>query len=139
MKYKFVPYDTKLVFRARELRKSQTKAEKIFWEQVLRHERLLGFKFTRQKPVGKFIVDFYCAKFKLAIELDGELHDFQVDRDKERDDYLKEKFGLKIIRYRNEEILNDPDKILENLLRVISSFPLTRGIKGVVSKIKTHP
>ncbi len=115
----FIPYDKNLVSRARELRKDITEAEKIFWDKVLKSKKLLNFKFTRQKPLDNFIVDFYCAKLRLVIEIDGEIHNFQKARDQERDNVLEEKFGLKIIRYKNEEVLNDTEKIIEDLVRRI--------------------
>lgn len=119
--YKFIPYDKNLVSRARELRKFETKIEKKFWIEILKNKKLEKFKFTRQKPIGNFIVDFYCAKLKLAIEIDGEIHEFQKDRDQERDDILKNKFDLKIIRYRNDEVLNNTEKVLEDLLSTLTS------------------
>ena len=131
--YKFLPYDKKLVSRARELRKEITPAENKFWTDILKDEKLIHLKFTRQKPIGNFIVDFYCAKFKLAIEVDGEIHKFQKVRDDERDNILKEKFGLRIIRYKNEGVLNYHEKVLEDLIKITtelerSKVPLTRGI-----------
>jgi len=114
--YRFLPYDKNLVSRAREFRKSETEVEKIFWSEVLKNKKLKDFKFTRQKPIGNFILDFYCAKLKLAIEIDGEIHDFQKGRDNERDSILKNKFDLKIIRYKNDEVLNNAEKVLEDLI-----------------------
>ena len=119
--YKFLPYDKNLVSRARELRKSETEAEKKFWFKILKDKKLVNFKFTRQKPIGDFIVDFYCAKLKLAIEIDGEIHKFQKDRDKERGNILKSKFDLKIIRYKNDEVLNNTKKVLNDLLNTLNS------------------
>lgn len=121
--YKFIPYDKRFVSRARELRKGETEAEKIFWERILKNKKLLGLKFTRQKPLDCFIADFYCASLGLVIEIDGEVHKFQKDRDKERDRMLAEKFGLKIIRYKNEEVLNDIEKVTEDLMRRIKKSP----------------
>ena len=120
--YKFLPYDKNLVSRARELRKSETEAEKIFWLKILKNKKLSHLKFTRQKPIGNFIVDFYCAKFKFAIEIDGEVHKFQKSRDDERDNILKNKFGLKIIRYKNEDVLSNSGKILEDLIYKLSRY-----------------
>ena len=119
----YIPYDKNLVSRAKELRKETTEAEKIFWEKILQNEKLKKFKFTRQKPLDHFIVDFYCAKLRLIIEVDGEIHDFQKSRDKERDDTLKQKFGLEIIRYTNEEILKNAEQIIEDLSRRINATP----------------
>ena len=125
MKYKFLPYDKNLVSKARELRSNPTETEKIFWEKILKSEKFDKFTFLRQKPIGSFIVDFYCAKLKLVIEIDGEIHKTQKIRDKERDNYLKQKFGLKILRYTNEDILNNREKILIDLY---SKVPLIKGI-----------
>lgn len=118
-KIPFIPYDKNLVSRARELRKETTETEKLFWNKILKNKKLVNLKFTRQKPLDYFIVDFYCASLSLIIEIDGKIHNFQKTRDKERDNLLKQKFGLKIIRYKNEEILNDTEKIVEDLVRKI--------------------
>ncbi len=123
-KYKFIPYDKKLVLRARELRKSETVAEKKFWEKVIKDKRLAHLKFTRQKPIGNFLVDFYCAKYKLAIEIDGEVHKYQFERDLERDNILKQKFGVKVLRYKNKEVLNNLDKVSMNLFQLVQNLTL---------------
>src|SRR3989338_10940799 len=107
----FIPYDKNLVSRARELRKETTEAEKLFWEKILENKKLANFKFTRQKPLDHFIVDFYCSSLSLIIEIDGEVHDFQKERDRERDYLLEQKFGLKIIRYTNKKILDNIEKV----------------------------
>ena len=117
--YKFIPYDKDLVSRARELRKEMTEAEKLFWNRVLKDKRLSKFKFTRQKPLDSFIADFYCASLQLVIELDGEVHDFHKARDRERDNLLEQKFGLKIIRYKNQEVLVNTEKVVEGLVNKI--------------------
>ncbi|KKR41866.1 hypothetical protein A2356_03750 [Candidatus Nomurabacteria bacterium RIFOXYB1_FULL_39_16] len=128
----FIPYDKNLVSRARELRKETTKAEKLFWDEILKSKKFVNFKFTRQKPLDHFIVDFYCAKLCFAVEIDGEIHDFQKIRDKERDSLLKQKFGLQIIRYTNKEVLTNTEKVIDDLTkkiqRVASKVPLIRGI-----------
>ena len=98
---------------ARELRKQQTPAEKILWDE-LRNRKLCEVKFFRQHPLiyeedrGRihfFIPDFYSAEQKLVIELDGKIHDYQQNYDRERD-LIIEKMGLKVIRFKNEEIRN---------------------------------
>lgn len=115
----YIPYDKNLVSRAKELRKETTEAENIFWSKILKHKNLKNFKFTRQKPLDHFIVDFFCANLRLIIEIDGEIHNFQKARDKERDNILKQKFGLKIIRYKNEDVLNNTEKVIEDLTKKI--------------------
>src|SRR5437879_5117525 len=98
-KLNYIPYDKRLVSRARELRKQETEVEKVFWTEILNDKRLKDLKFTRQKPLDHFILDFYCAELMLGIEIDGEIHAKQVARDKERDNILKQKFGVTIVRY----------------------------------------
>ena len=100
---------------ARKLRKNLTDAEKHLW-YVLRVNNL-GFKFRRQALIGKYIVDFVCYEKKLIIELDGGLHYGSAD-DKTRDEWLKSQ-GFKILRFWNNEVLENRDgvllKIIENL------------------------
>ena len=128
--FKFIPYDKSLVLKARELRKNVTKAEEKFWIEILKNKKLEKFKFTRQRPLGHFIVDFYCASLRLAIEIDGNIHKVQKIRDAERDNFLKQSFGVKIIRYKNEDVLNNTNFVLEDLIERIhnpSRPPLVRG------------
>ena len=105
----------------RELRKNSTEAEKIFWEAV-RNKRFIGKKFYRQYPLfyditGKesfFVADIYCHQEKLVVELDGLIHKYRLKEDKEREiiiNYL----GLNIIRFRNDEVLNNLDDVLSKL------------------------
>ena len=127
----FIPYDKNLVSRARELRKETTEAEKLFWEKILENKKLANFKFTRQKPLDHFIVDFYCSSLSLIIEIDGEVHDFQKERDRERDYLLEQKFGLKIIRYTNKKILDNIEKVTDDLIRRIqNATPLHLPLSG---------
>ncbi|MBX4181289.1 endonuclease domain-containing protein [Candidatus Parcubacteria bacterium] len=118
--YKFIPYDKELVSRARELRKDSTQAEKVLWEKVLKDRGVINLKFSRQKPIGDFIMDFYCASLKLAVEVDGEVHD--AVRDKERDNVLKEKFGVEVVRYKNEDVLNNIEEVIEDLKNRINNL-----------------
>jgi very-short-patch-repair endonuclease len=115
----YIPYNKKLVSRAKELRKETTRAEKVFWDKILKDKKLADFKFTKQKPLDEFIVDFFCSSLGVIIEIDGEVHNYQKTRDMERDTILKQKFGLEIIRYTNEEVLKNTNKILEDLIEKI--------------------
>ncbi len=106
---------------ARELRKNQTKSEKLFWEK-LRNRKFVGLKFTRQHPIyyfkdGQkrfFIADFFCNQLKLVVELDGRIHEKQKDYDQAREDLLKTK-KLIILRFRNEEIEKNINEALIKL------------------------
>lgn len=110
----------------RELRKNQTNAEKIFWEEV-RGRKFCNFKFVRQYPLfyditGKetfFIADFFCFEKKLIIELDGMIHKYRLKHDEERTKILN-KLGLKVIRIDNHEIEKDLKSVMEKLRKFIS-------------------
>ena len=117
----YIPYDKNLVSRAKELRKETTEAENLFWNKILKTKKLEKLKFNRQKPLDHFIVDFYCASLGLIIEIDGEIHNFQKSRDKERDNILKQKFKLKIIRYTNEDVLNNAEKVTADLIKKLNT------------------
>ncbi len=93
--------------KANQLRENMTEAENILWEK-LRNKKFLGLKFRRQHPISRFIVDFYCHKYKLVIELDGKIHlKTEVGlNDKKREEELKE-YGFNILRFRNEDILKN--------------------------------
>ena len=104
----------------RELRKKQTPAEELLW-QNLRNRNFNKLKFLRQHPIcvqslfGKnlyYIPDFYCHKAKLVIEADGPIHLFKKEYDKNRDEVLAG-LGLTILRFTNDEVLNELDKVLD--------------------------
>jgi very-short-patch-repair endonuclease len=103
---------------ARELRERQTPAEALLW-QLLRNRRLLGFKFRRQHQFGDYIADFYCNEARLIIECDGSVHNpnEQWHHDQNRDAYMITQ-GLRVMRFTNEQILDD----IENVLAEISKY-----------------
>jgi very-short-patch-repair endonuclease len=76
----FIHYDKELRTRARNLRNNSTEAEIILWK-YLRGKKICGYKFTRQKPIHHYVVDFYCVRLGLAIEIDGEIHNNQIEHD----------------------------------------------------------
>ena len=94
---------------ARKNRKEPTESENRIW-QVLFRNRKINEKFTRQKPLGRFILDFYCSKLNLAIEIDGASHNKKKDNDFERDKFLYQ-IGITTIRFTNKQILNNPEYI----------------------------
>lgn len=104
----------------RDLRKNQTHAENVLW-QKLRNRKLAEFKFLRQHPFGNFIIDFYCFKRKLAIELDGGIHNIPEiqSRDIVRQKFLEEN-GITVLRFRNEEVLKDILIVLEKILCILN-------------------
>jgi very-short-patch-repair endonuclease len=108
--------------KASALRKNMTDAEKILWNN-LRNRKVFKAKFRRQHPIDIFIVDFYCHEFKLAIELDGEIHMKKeiIEYDDGRNHDLN-KLGIKIIRFTNDQILNDIKKVENQILLAIADF-----------------
>jgi len=98
---------------ARALRKHQTPPEEALWER-LRGSRFHGAKFRRQVPFDRFTVDFYCHAAKLAVELDGRQHEWFSDYDAGRTEIL-ERFGLRIVRFRNAEVSDDLDSVLARI------------------------
>ena len=100
--------------KARRLRKDSTDAESILWN-LLRGRQLLGYKFRRQVSTGKYIADFACLEWKLIIELDGGQHQEQADYDAERTRWLESR-GFKVIRFWNNEVLENDDAVQEAIL-----------------------
>jgi len=101
--------------KAEELRKRMTKAEEVLWE-ALRKKRFMGLKFRRQHPIERFIVDFYCHKYKLVIELDGSIHHLPevAENDKNREEELRD-LGLNIIRFTNNKVIEKTQTVLKEL------------------------
>ncbi|MEA1959515.1 MAG: endonuclease domain-containing protein [Chloroflexota bacterium] len=105
-------YNKNLLFRSRELRNNVTDAERFLWSK-LRRRQLKGYQFYRQKIIGDYIVDFYCPKAKLVIEVDGSQHysDEVLKADKQRDAYLRGS-DLTVIRFSNMEVLKNLDGVV---------------------------
>jgi very-short-patch-repair endonuclease len=90
-----------------------TEAERVLWT-ALRYQKARGLRFRRQHPVGRFVLDFFCPSAKLAVELDGSVHDHQVERDEERTRVL-EAGGYRVLRFRNEEVFDDLPAVLRRI------------------------
>jgi very-short-patch-repair endonuclease len=101
--------------RARELRQEQTFAERLLW-RVLRDRSVNGLKFRRQHPLDGFVLDFFCPEARLCVELDGGIHDTQPERDAARTAQLEAR-GLRVMRFRNEEVENDMPSVLRRIAR----------------------
>ena len=100
--------------RARELRREMTPAERKLWQRI-RDGQLDGAHIRRQHAVGRFIVDFFCAKSKLVIEVDGDTHAEQVEYDAERTQWLNEQKHYRVIRFTNDEVSHNLDAVVENI------------------------
>jgi len=112
---KILPYNPKLKALARALRKNMTLSEVLLWNE-LKQKRMLGYDFDRQRPIGNYIVDFYCKDLMLAIEIDGISHDFEdvIENDEIRQKRL-ENMGVHFLRFDDREVRKD----MANVLRTI--------------------
>lgn len=108
-------YNKRLKECSRLLRVNMTEAEKLLWEK-LRGKQLKGLQFYRQKTIGNYIVDFYCPKAKLVIELDGGQHYSPEGKAKDmaRDRYLKD-IDLRVLRFSDKEVFENAQGILERI------------------------
>ena len=110
--------------KARILRENMTEPEKMLWERLSKNQ-IEGLKFRRQHPILFYIADFYCHALHLIIEIDGGYHDTieQKVKDDERTEHLKSN-GITLIRFSNEEVLNNMDGVIEEIIRIIHKLKL---------------
>ena len=116
---------------ASNLRKNQTPAEQLLWSK-LRSRGLSGYKFRRQHPIDKYILDFYCSEAKLAIELDGGDHSAiqSMNRDKERTLNLQ-KIDIRVIRFWNHEVLNNLDEVIMEIDAILQEITVQEENKDI--------
>lgn len=117
--------------RAKELRQGMTPEEEILWK-YLRTNKLDGFHFRRQQIIDGFIVDFYCNKVGLVVEVDGQIHEQQVEYDEERDRVLTAR-RLHVMRIKNDEVRNDLANVLTRIhdkCCALSPLPSREGVGG---------
>jgi len=115
-----------IIETVRALRKKSTGSESILWQE-LRNRRLKGAKFHRQYAIKFkvngcrrfFVADFYCSKHKLVIEIDGKIHERQKDYDEMRT-YIMNTMGIRVIRFKSEEIENNCESIVSKLKNKLS-------------------
>jgi very-short-patch-repair endonuclease len=113
-----IPYNSNLKEISKNLRSKPTEAERHLWKRLkLKH---LGYVFHRQKPIGDYIVDFYCPKARLAIEVDGGYHSTAdtVGNDKVRDEIMRN-LGITVLRFYNSEVLNDADEVVKRINKIL--------------------
>ena len=110
-----------LVSNARIMRKEPTEAEKKLWG-VLRRRQLEGLYFRRQRPIGIFVLDFYCEEKNLAVEVDGEIH---LDSEQNKYDQIRTEFlterGVRVLRFQNKEVMENLGWVLSEIKKQISS------------------
>lgn len=125
-----------LLERARELRLEQTPAEQLLWE-CLRDRKLNNFKFRRQHNIGQYIADFYCHEAKLVIELDGGIHQAQIERDRDRDAWMQSQ-NLRVLRLTNEQVLENLETVLQAILNALTPNPSSQGEGRSAYAFKRH-
>jgi len=117
-------YKSQLKKCSQRLRREMTNAERMLWQKI-RCKQLKDYQFFRQKPIGKYVVDFYCPKARLIIEVDGGQHYEKSGyaKDEERDKELGF-MGFKIIRYTNLDIIKNLNNVIEDICKILPNPPL---------------
>ena len=123
-----MPYNKDLKAFSRQLRNNSTMGEILLWQKI-RAGSMKGYTFNRQKPLGKYSVDFYCKPLNLVIEVDGGYHfeQEQMIRDKERQALLQD-MGLSFLRFHNDEIKKDMEVVLQKIENYIMAYEAENSI-----------
>jgi very-short-patch-repair endonuclease len=129
------PYNKNLKEISRNLRSKPTEAERCLWNRLkLKH---LGLIFHRQKPIGDYIVDFYCSEARLVVEVDGDYHlNAETSANDEVRDETMRNLGLTVLRFSNTEVLNNTDKVVETINRILLSSSFDKEDNPSVHKKK---
>ncbi len=136
-----LPYNPKLIDRAKELRKNMTAAEKKLWFDFLHNFK---FRVLRQRTIDNYIIDFYIAEVKLAIEIDGDSHfsDDGIEYDKIRTEILNH-YGIKVIRFNNSDVINNLEGVCNAIInevdRLLMIRPKSNNLAEVVSEKPSNP
>ena len=117
-----------LIKRAKELRQEMTLAERCLWNRI-RANQLGGWHFRRQQIINGFIVDFYCHKAELVIEVDGPIHRKQKVEDAEREKMLSD-LGLHILRFTNHAVMNNLEHVVKSILDFLETNPPFQEERG---------
>ena len=130
------PIDEDLLTFARQMRANDTDAEKRLW-RILRNRKLGGFKFRRQVPVGRYIVDFYCHEGKLVVEADGGQHSepAAAKYDNDRAVFLARQ-GIRVLRFWDHDVLKHTDAVREQVYRELTE---RASQEGEASVVPPHP
>jgi len=123
----FYKADPLIFSKARELRNKLTPAEQVFWLRLKEH--LPKYKFRRQHPMSIYIVDFYCHKLKLVIEIDGSVHDSEEAKlnDEKRQNDL-ETLNLIVIRFTNNQVKNEIELVIEKISSTIEKITANKEL-----------
>ena len=118
-----LPYNGNLKEYSRQLRENMTDAERHLWAKI-RLKQLKGYQFYRQKLIGDYIVDFFCPRTKLVIEVDGGQHfsDELTEDNRIRDEYLNS-LGLRVLRFTNTDVLTHIEGVVESIMESMEEIP----------------
>ena len=112
-----LPYNKNLILRAKEFRKAGSLPEALLWREI-KGRKINGLDFDRQKIIGNYIVDFYCASIATVIEIDDKTHDLKEKYDNKRDAFLLG-LGLKVVRVSAKDVLKNPYSVAEWLKQIL--------------------
>lgn len=129
--------DYKALINAKTLRTHQTEAEQRLWYHLRAH-RFMGLKFKRQKPMGRYIVDFVCMERRLIIEIDGGQHAEQLEYDQHRDMWLRSQ-GYTVLRFWNNDVMQQLEGVLEQIRITLSPTPLPPAGEGRFATDRSTP
>ncbi|MCX5864492.1 MAG: endonuclease domain-containing protein [Deltaproteobacteria bacterium] len=118
----------KVLLNAKKLRANQTEAEQRLWYHLRAH-RFMALKFKRQKPMGRYIVDFVCVERQLIIEIDGGQHAEQAGYDRHRDAWLRDQ-GYTVLRFWNHEVMQQLEGVLEQIRSTLTLSPSPSPTSG---------
>ena len=132
MRQTIIPYNPKLKELAKKLRQNMTFSEVKLWNEI-KNSQLMGYDFDRQRPIGNFIVDFYCKDLKLAIEIDGITHEDEdiLLKDKIRQEEL-ETFGVVFLRFDALLVVNKVEAAVREIRVWIEEFEKKNGVSEIV-------
>ena len=115
-----LPSNSRLMQRAREMRKGYVLSEVLFWNRV-KSNQVLDLDFDRQKVIGNYIVDFYIKRIGVAIEIDGSSHNDKEEYDRNRDNYLRG-LGVSVLHYADREVKQSLDGVIQHLIEFIVEY-----------------
>ncbi|MDP4114679.1 MAG: endonuclease domain-containing protein [Bacteroidota bacterium] len=129
-----LPYNPNNIEKAKFLRKNMTYAEKYFVENVLK-SHFSTFSFLIQRPIDHYIIDFYCASLRLAIEIDGEIHNETVEYDNQRTELL-DYYDVKVHRFTNDEVIYNTKEVRIKLKSIIDELVILKSNPDPPSPLK---
>jgi very-short-patch-repair endonuclease len=132
MKRDFLPYRPRLTRVARMLRNNMTLSEILLWNK-LKQKQMMGYDFHRQKPIDEYVVDFFCPKLSLVVEIDGESHEGKLAKDSERQQQI-ERYGVHFLRFPDDEVKANLDGVAEEIRKWIEESERQRGTRRPIKR-----